>query len=415
MPINFLQELGLAQDPNAPLPAPLIDSNGGMMGMGAPVNPMMQQMPAQQAEAPRQRRSFLDTIGRISDVLARVGGAEAMYQPSLDSQQERQRQIDIDAMKRQQAEMGMANDQRSKLGQALGAIAENPDAVGAWPQIAQEAGIDPQRAQAIGTILQNNPQAARVFAQSLGWQPQKEGSRAKEMQVYNLLKETEPELADQYLQSIADPRGMSDYQAQQIQVALARIASGDKIARERGATQVRVAEMRGKGAGSKGGAKTEAANAAASRIVSRLKTIRESVSTLGAEGALVVPGQTGANIIRRTRSSAPGQLVEGFLGTSQQEQRDRIKQEADAIVAEMKEALKLTGTMMDRPQEYQRYVNIINNPNTTQANMELALRQLENQFSADMSRGPTTGRKPPPPRNRPQGNKPSGVKFLGFE
>lgn len=412
MPINFLQELGLAQDPNAPLPAPIIDSNGGMMGMGAPVNPMMQQMPAQQAEAPRQRRSFLDTIGRISDVLARVGGAEAMYQPSIDARQQRQQQIDLDAMKRQQAEMGLANDQRSKLGQALGAIAENPDAVASWPQIAQEAGIDPQRAQAIGTILQNNPQAARVFAQSLGWQPQKEGSQAKEMQVYNLLKETEPELADQYLQSIADPRGMSDYQAQQIQVALARIASGEKIARERGATQVRVAGMRGKGAGSKGGGSTTAAT----NITGSIGQIRQAVENLDKMGALVTPGEPGANIIRRTRSSAPGQLVEGFVGTQAQEQRDLISQTATGIMFNMKQALGLTARDLDTNQDVQRALAMINNPNTTKANMLKALDTLESQFTAMLNK-PTAqpGRKPPPPRNRQQGNKPSGVKFLGFE
>jgi hypothetical protein len=37
--------------------------------------------------APHKRRSLLDTIGRISDVLAKVGGADALYQPTLDARE----------------------------------------------------------------------------------------------------------------------------------------------------------------------------------------------------------------------------------------------------------------------------------------------------------------------------------------
>lgn len=204
---------------------------------GASESPPVQ-MPA--AEPPRKRRSFLDTIGRISDVIARVGGAEAMYQPTLDAREDRAREIDLDEMRKQllesqvaaagqtvqAGEIELADTERARLARALGAVASNPDAVGMWSQIATEAGIDEGRAAQIGAILQNNPQAAGLLAQSLGWTPETkaQGSQAKELQVYKLLMEQGgPELAKSYLQNLVNPDSMSEYQTATLALALERL------------------------------------------------------------------------------------------------------------------------------------------------------------------------------------------------
>lgn len=194
--------------------------------------------PVQQADdMPRKRRSLIDTIGRLSDVFANVGGAPAQYQPYLDAREDRElalgdhaRQVDLDALKKQQLEqqiktgdLSFQGDERARLGQALGAVAENPDAASMWPQIAEQAGITPEKAAQVGVLLQQNPGSAAVIAESLGWAPVKQGSQAKELQVYSLLRQESPELADTYLQSIARPGSLTPYQEAQLKIAGERL------------------------------------------------------------------------------------------------------------------------------------------------------------------------------------------------
>jgi hypothetical protein len=266
MAINFLRDLlnpqqapstpmiGQSQAPQPPM-MPQMGGNlqrmtGGatdprlaniMQAIGGTPDTAAVQMPAQMSQpngapAPKKRRSFLDTVGGIADVIARVGGAEALYQPTLDAREDRAREVDLEGLRKQLVEQQitqggqtiqageaeLADTERSRLGTALGAIATNPDALALWPQIAAEAGIDPQRAAQIGGILQANPDAAETFARSLGWSPEASGggSQAKELQVYALLNSENPELAQSYLQSIANPDSMTEYQRGQLGIAL---------------------------------------------------------------------------------------------------------------------------------------------------------------------------------------------------
>lgn len=198
--------------------------------------------PAQMVQQPdaasgRPRRSLVDIIGRIADGIAVVGGAPAQYQPTLDAmqgreqaQEDRMRQIDLDALRKQQLEQqvkagatDLQGDERARLGQALGAVAGNPDAAALWPQIAEQAGLSPERAAQVGEILTKNPQAAGVFARSLGWAPEKQGSQSKEVQTYGLLlKEGGPELANAYLQSLSNPDSMTPYQKATLDLAMGK-------------------------------------------------------------------------------------------------------------------------------------------------------------------------------------------------
>lgn len=243
MPINFLQDIdrilpGLASIQRSPWERPDIQpinpvgsgvspsaqnvlstlGTGGYTPQPAPVP----QVP-QQTEAPRQRRSLLDTVGRISDVLARVGGAEALYQPTLDAREDRQRQINLDEMRRaltqqqiaaggiqqQQAQEQMQDAGRARIGQALGALAGNPNAATLWPQLAEQAGIPPEQAAQIGGLIQQRPDIIPALAASLGYAPERQGSQAKELQIHSLLQQESPELANAYLRSLAYPDSLT--------------------------------------------------------------------------------------------------------------------------------------------------------------------------------------------------------------
>lgn len=127
---------------------------------------------------PRKRLSVIDAIGRIADTLATVGGSQPMYEPTLEHQQDRMNQVDLDALKKtlteQQVAAGALEPQvaeRKRIGVALGGISGQPNAAELWPSIAEQAGIDPQKTAAIGHILQANPAAAGILAKSLGADP----------------------------------------------------------------------------------------------------------------------------------------------------------------------------------------------------------------------------------------------------
>jgi hypothetical protein len=192
------------------------------------------QMAKMEAEAPRKRLSLIDTIGRVADVFANVGGAQAQYQPYLDAREDRalgmedrSRQIDLDGLRKRLTEqqiaagdMGVQDDERSRLGQALGAVSADPKGGAAmWPQIAEQAGLSPERTAQIGGILAKNPQAASIFAASLGYTAPKPPSQAKELQVYSLLQSKDPKLAEVYLRGISNPQSITPYQQAQLKIA----------------------------------------------------------------------------------------------------------------------------------------------------------------------------------------------------
>jgi hypothetical protein len=249
--------------PQAQEPMPQFQGNFQRMTQGAPLektpSPEIMQaigsspatpaveMPAQQSQQPQQssqrpRRSFLDTLGQISDVLARVGGAEPLYQPTLDAREDRQRAIDLEELRRQQIEQQMqlgsqrlkageeefADTARGRLAMALGAVSQSENPAEMWSQIDPEMlGLDPQIYAAVTQRIAANPQSAEVLAQSLGWSPnvgKGQGSLAKEVQLYQMLmQEGGPEMAKAYLQSLVNPSSMTEYQRATINLKIAEM------------------------------------------------------------------------------------------------------------------------------------------------------------------------------------------------
>lgn len=193
---------------------------------------------------PRQRRSLLDIIGRASDVVARVGGAEALYQPTLDAyedramgKEDRDREIDMDGLRRQlseqqlkmgglqitDAENALDDHGRERIGMALGGIVGAEDPAAAWREVGTQSGLPPEKVEAIAQALEANPEIAGSLAQSFGFEPPRQGSQAKEMQIYSLLLQENPELAPAYLQSLTNPDAMTPYQQAQLGISLERL------------------------------------------------------------------------------------------------------------------------------------------------------------------------------------------------
>jgi hypothetical protein len=212
---NFLEMLGIPSPTSAaPLPADLVPGYGGPMTVSPPP-PQVMQMPSPQmppdnalqavqdpvappmpqaqpmqappptptpAEAvptrPRARSSILDAIGRVSDVLARVGGAEALYQPTLNALQDRDiaagdhsRKVDMDklaaATSRQALEAGAMTNEGTRaqmVGHALRGLQAiktanpNADVSQIWPALAKQAGIPDDQAAVIGQAMTTHPE-----------------------------------------------------------------------------------------------------------------------------------------------------------------------------------------------------------------------------------------------------------------
>jgi hypothetical protein len=70
-------------------------------------------------------------------------------------------------------------------------------------------------------MIQADPNNVGTLAQALGYAAPKQGSQAKELQVYSLLQEQDPELANTYLRSIANPDSLTPYDRARLEISMA--------------------------------------------------------------------------------------------------------------------------------------------------------------------------------------------------
>jgi hypothetical protein len=125
----------------------------------------------------RSRSSILDHIGRVADVLATVGGAAPLYQPTLDARQDREislgdhaRTVDLERLKLATAQHALGNAHNARLAQAARGVqailAANPhaDVATIWPLMARQAGLPEDRAAEIGQQIAADPNALAGIA-----------------------------------------------------------------------------------------------------------------------------------------------------------------------------------------------------------------------------------------------------------
>lgn len=192
MALNFLQAL-LSPGPGldgSDVSAPGMNMPGA--GMAPPPQPGISELPdvgnmlqnlnvqpgvtpdaapvSDQPAAPRARRSILDTVGRLADVFAKVGGAEALYQPTLDGREDRAlalgdhaRTVDLDKLKLETARNTLSDAGRAKVSSAVKGVqailAANPkaDIATIFPLMAQRAGIPAEEAAGLTEQIVSNP------------------------------------------------------------------------------------------------------------------------------------------------------------------------------------------------------------------------------------------------------------------
>jgi hypothetical protein len=212
MPDNFLSQLtpdwfshvmgsigGDAADPSAQPADP--SAVAPQQAPGAPVN-LLQGLgyapdsgDAPDAQAPQaapRRNSLLSTIGQISDVLARVGGAAPLYQPTLDARDDRAtaladhaRAVDMANLQKTLTQQEVTKGQNSIGDIANGKVAlmlrgltavqnGGGDVSKAAPVLAQQLGLDPDRAQQIVSQISSDPHA--LAALNATFNAQKEGA-----------------------------------------------------------------------------------------------------------------------------------------------------------------------------------------------------------------------------------------------
>lgn len=377
--------------------------------------------------APRQRRSILDTIGGIADVFATVGGAQPLYQPTIDARQNRQfaiedrqraledreRDIELDSLRKQQlgqqikaGGVDLENDLRSRTATALGAIADVPNAAEIWPQIAQQAGIPEAQAAAIGQELQRNPGIASRLAASLGLRQVAEGSQAKELQTYRLLMQEDPsgQLGRTYLQSIANPDGLTEYQRAQLDARFRGLDIQERRANaaiSQGNRRVAVAERKPQTGGAKSSGKAAARAAQIPAIVNALNTLESSIEPLeqsGYSGAILgnVPGVLDAESdVFETNRALVQQLIRGLT-----------KVEGEGSISDYETRLQ-QATLPSRTQTPEGRRQSI-------ANLRALVRDLQRSYTSP-GRSTSQRRQAPAPRRPAASGNSSGWSVVGVE
>lgn len=360
---------------------------------GPPIIPQPQAAPAQ--ERPRKRLSVLDIIGRAADAFATAGGAPAQYQSSLDARVDHADKVDMNKLEKalnQQkitaGEFDIQADERKRLGTALGALTGRENAADLWPSIAEQAGIDPTRTAAIGQILQANPDAAGIFAKSLGADIDNLGKNvyfgtdpAGKTVAYQVGPDGQPHILDFGGKlSPSDPIKIVNTGGANVVVGsdghtIKRILPNTPrpdtvvttqaqrdIAAGHDRTNITIAGMpaRSKGADGKGSGDNSAFIQTAQ---GNLEELRQIYGTLHEMGAMVSPAQAASkNVQARIRASGIGQTLEGAVGTQAQTQRDRVASIRPQLMQTIAKATGMTGKQLDSNADVKLFMQTVTDP-----------------------------------------------------
>lgn len=163
MPANVLQALAPPQGQAAP-PQPAAPSSTEDIYHAATAD-------APPTPPARVRSSLLDKIGRVADVLATVGGASPLYQPTLDARQDRvlalgdhDRKTAADEIALATSKFDLGDKQNTRVGQAArglkAILTANPniDVATAWPALAERMNLDPATTASFGKVFAEHPE-----------------------------------------------------------------------------------------------------------------------------------------------------------------------------------------------------------------------------------------------------------------
>lgn len=131
-----------------------------------------------------------------------------------------------------------------------------------------------------------------------------------------------------------------------------------------------------------------AAKAAAAKAVpgqeavdARLQTLRDAYSDLQKQGADISPTNTVMhNVAARARSSAPGQYLEGFLGTKAQVDRDNIAVTQPALLNAIRQVSNLPAGALRTNAELRFWIKMSTDPTRSQESNNAAIEVLHKQY-----------------------------------
>lgn len=376
--------------------------------------------PAPVAAAPRSRRSILDIVGGIADTLATVGGATPLYQPGIDARRDRnnaeedrayqieqrplERQMIDQKLKRGEQEISAGaldiqnanNELLNSAGAGMRQVFGRSGAEGvlkAWPLLAKNLGVRDDKAAEIGQALASDPEGtlAALFPDPA---VAKGGSKAKEIQLYELMAAKDPAAADAYLTSLSDPnKPMTPYQA-------AQLANADREYErkvyEYDNPKPTAAQ---RNAGAKTGVADEARAASAQAANATLDELSGLYDQLDEIGAMVNPKKgTAGNIAARARASGLGQLVEGAVGTQAQELRDRVESIRPGLMQQLAKATGMTGKQLDSNADVKLFMQTVTDPTRSYEANQAAIRGIRRLLS---SPPPRPAARAAPPARRP--------------
>lgn len=413
------QPQGIVPTTYRPLPA--APMNNVLQAVGAApavphTPPIVPPKPPRSPDHPRKRLSVFDIIGRIADTVATVGGSTPMYQPTLDAREDRMNQVDMDALRKRltvaqvgEAELEPQLAARKRLGTALGALANNPNAAELWPSVAEQAGItDPQQIAAISAKLQENPNAAGIFAKALGADTENLGKNvyfgtdnSGKTVAYQVGPDGQPHILDFSAAGVtpSDPIKVIDTGGGQVIVGsgggvrriLPKTARPDTIINARTSegnnrrtneTAITIAGMPARGKAGEG--KTGDNTAFTETAQGNLNELRQIYGDLKKMGAMVSPAQAAdKNVVARIRASGIGQVLEGAVGTRAQTQRDRVASIRPQLLQSLAKATGMTGRQLDSNADVKLFMQTVTNPASSyEANIK-AIDGLERFLKAN--------------------------------
>lgn len=391
-----------------------------------------------QPVAPRARRSILDTVGRLADVFAKVGGADALYQPTLDAREDRTlmlgdhaRAVDLDKLKLATAQNTLDDAGRARLAQAVrgtqALLAANPqaDIAKVFPLLAARAGVDPTQAATLAGQLATDPTLLEglagfddsgdkyggsvVYAKGpdgkiVAFQPNLKGGKGR-----RVLPDGFEAVDPLKLVNLGDKQvaigGRSGDVVSSFNNGINPDKAADRTSREgiaagRDRTAITVAGMpaRAKPAATKPDA-TAGMRQQAGELLDELDGIYRR---LDKDKALVNPkNSVVSNIIARARNSGAGQFVEGTVGTAAQSDRDRINSIRPSLMQSLAKATGMTGKQLDSNADVKLFMQTVTDPTkSAQANRE-AIAGLRRFLAQNASSAPATssgGSRALPPR-----------------
>jgi len=408
-PVNVMQQAGI--DPNMPQPAPVT------------------QQPQPAAQAPRPRRSLLETIGRISDVLATTGGATPLYEPTINAREDRARQIQADQQKLAAGAFEIGDKGNARAGMALRGLQAiqrgGGDVNKAWPILAAQAGVPPERAAEMAQIIAQDTNTIDGLAETFNGH---EGKYAKQVNIA-VDPATGKTIAYQVddsgnVHQVALPEGYNPVDpitaintggatnivgrnTGTIKKILPNTerpgAAADRSLRrytvDVGSRDRRyVADTRGSGSGK--GATPADVQAMATTAQGNIDELKKIYGDLDKMGAMVNPKKgTGANIVARGRASIAGQLLEGAAGTQAQTLRDRINSIRPGLMQSLAKATGMTGKQLDSNADVKLFMATVTDPTKSyQANLA-AINGLERFLQTATKRNNSA---PPRSQNSPK-------------